>query len=62
MQKAEALIEKLDGEIAELNETLQSEDVVSDFEKLTELTEMLEQKQIELEKAYENWEALTSQD
>lgn len=62
LQKAEALIEKLDGEIAELNETLQSEDVVSDFEKLTELTEMLEQKQIELEKAYENWEALTSQD
>lgn len=60
-KKAEALIEKLDGEIAELNETLQSEDVVSDYEKLTELTATLEEKQLELEKAYENWEQLTAE-
>ncbi len=61
IKKAEQLIEKLDSEIAEINETLQSEEVVSDYEKLTELTAELESKQSELEKAYENWEELSSE-
>lgn len=60
IKKAEELIERLDEEIAVLNDELQKDEVVSDFEKLTELTNELEKKQSELEKAYENWEALTS--
>ena len=61
IKKAEALIETLDGEIEELNNLLQSDEVVSDYEKLTELTQKLEEKQSELEKAYESWEELTSE-
>lgn len=61
IKKAEALIESLDGEIAELNNQLQSDEVVSDYEKLTELTAELEQKHKALEEAYENWEKLTSE-
>ena len=61
IKKAEALIETLDGEIEELNNLLQSDEVVSDYEKLTELTQQLEEKQSELEKAYESWEELTSE-
>lgn len=60
IKKAEQLIETLDLEIAGLNDELQNDEVVSDFEKLTELTEKLEEKQSELEKAYENWEELTA--
>ncbi len=60
IKKAEQLIETLDLEIAGLNDELQKDEVVSDFEKLTELTEKLEEKQSELEKAYENWEELTA--
>lgn len=61
IKKAEQLIETLDLEIAGLNDELQKDEVVSDFEKLTELTEKLEEKQSELEKAYENWEELTAE-
>lgn len=60
IKKAEQLIETLDLEIAGLNDELQKDEVVSDFEKLTELTEKLEEKQSELEKAYEIWEELTA--
>lgn len=62
IKKAEELIETLDGEIAELNEQLQSDEVVSDYEKLTELTAELEQKHKALEEAYETWEELTAED
>lgn len=58
IKKAEELIERLDAEIAELNEQLQKDEVVSDFEKLTEITGKLEEKQAELDNAYENWEEL----
>jgi ATP-binding cassette subfamily F protein 3 len=61
IKKAEQLIETLDLEIAGLNDELQKDEVVSDFEKLTELTEKLEEKQSELEKAYEIWEELTAE-
>jgi ATP-binding cassette subfamily F protein 3 len=61
IKKAEQLIETLDLEIAGLNDELQKDEVVSDFEKLTELTEKLEEKHSELEKAYENWEELTAE-
>lgn len=61
IKKAEQLIETLELEIAGLNDELQKDEVVSDFEKLTELTEKLEEKQSELEKAYEIWEELTAE-
>lgn len=61
INKAERLIEALDEEIAELNEELSKDEVASDFEKLTEFTKALEEKQSALEKAYENWEELTAQ-
>ncbi len=61
IKKAEQLIETLDLEIAGLNDELQKDEVVSDFEKLTELTEKLEEKQSELEKAYEIWGELTAE-
>ncbi len=62
IMKAEKLIESLDAEIAGLNEKLQSDEVVSDYEKLTEITAELEEKHKELENAYEVWEELTSED
>jgi ATP-binding cassette subfamily F protein 3 len=62
IMKAEKLIESLDAEIAGLNEKLQSDEVVSDYEKLTEITAELEEKHKELENAYEVWEELTSEE
>lgn len=61
IKKAEELVEALEGEIEALNAELEKDEVVSDFEKLTELTQTLEGKQLELDKAYENWEALNLQ-
>ncbi len=61
IKKAEQLVETLEVEIEALNAELEKDEVVSDFEKLTELTQALEEKQLELDKAYENWEALNLQ-
>ena len=62
IKKLEKLIETLDLEIEELNNMLQSDETASDYNKLMELTQALEQKQNELEKAYEDWDALTAEE
>lgn len=58
IKKAEELINSLDEEIEELNRLLSSDEVISDYEKLLELTADLETKESELEKAYEELEGL----
>ena len=58
IKKAEKKIEELDEEIAVLSERISSEEVAADYEKLLELTELLEAKQTELDQTYAEWERL----
>ena len=58
IRKAEELIEELDAKIAETEALLASEEVISDYEKLVELTEILNNLQKQQEEAYEAWESL----
>lgn len=58
INKLEEKINTLDEEIAELNTQLSSDEVISDYEKLLELTAELERKQNELEEAYEQLDEL----
>jgi len=58
IKKAEELIEELDVKIAETEDKLSSEEVISDYEKLVELTEILNSLQKQQEEAYEAWESL----
>ncbi len=58
IKKAEDLIEELDIKIAETEDKLSSEEVISDYEKLVELTEILNSLQKQQEEAYEAWESL----
>ena len=60
IKKLEKLIENLDMEIENLNKEIQCDDTASDYNKLMELSEKLEEKQNELEKAYEDWESLNA--
>lgn len=57
--KVEKRIEELDAEIEEINSKLASDEIISDYEKVIELTNLLEEKQSELELAYETWEELS---
>lgn len=59
IKKTEEQIEKLDEEIAVINEQLQQSEVISNYEKLMELTDELEQKQSLQERLYEFWEELS---
>lgn len=58
IRKAEALIEELDQKIAETESMLTSEEVISDYGKLLELTKVLNNLQKQQEEAYEQWESL----
>ncbi len=58
IKKTEALINSLDEEIEKLNRLLSSDEVISDYEKLLELTADLETKESELETAYEDLDKL----
>ena len=58
LKKAEAEIERLDSEIEHTQNLLTSEEVASDYERLLELTNQLEQLQAEQEAQYEIWEEL----
>lgn len=58
IRKCEELIEELDAKIAETETLLASEEVISNYEKLLELTNTLEALQKEQEEAYEQWESL----
>ena len=60
IHKTEEKINILDDKINKLNEMISSGEVVSDYEKLLELTAELEAKQAELEKAYELWVELNN--
>lgn len=59
LSKAEAEIERLDGEIEKTQALLSSEEVAADYEKLIELTNRLEQLQKEQEEQYLIWEELS---
>lgn len=58
IRKAEELIEELDAKIAETETLLASEEVISNYEKLLELTNTLEALQKKQEEAFEQWESL----
>lgn len=60
LKKAEAEIERLDEEIAKTQELLASEEVAADYEKLMELSKLLEDLQKQQEEQYEIWEELES--
>ena len=60
LKKAEAEIERLDEEIAKTQELLSSEEVAADYEKLMELSKLLEDLQKQQEEQYEIWEKLES--
>ena len=60
LKKAEAEIERLDEEIAKTQELLSSEEVAADYEKLMELSKLLENLQKQQEEQYEIWEELES--
>ncbi|WP_294909654.1 ABC-F family ATP-binding cassette domain-containing protein [uncultured Ruminococcus sp.] len=59
LNKAEAEIERLDGEIEKTQTLLSSEEVVADYEKLIELTNKLDQLRQEQEEQYLIWEELS---
>ena len=56
--RAEQDIERLEGEVDELQTELAKEEVQSDYEQLMQLTQMLEEKQRELESLYDLWAEL----
>ena len=58
LKKAEEEIERLDGEIAKLQELLATEEVAADYERLLELSAKLEDLQKEQEEQYAIWEEL----
>ena len=60
LKKAEAEIERLDEAIAKTQELLSSEEVAADYEKLMELSKLLEDLQKQQEEQYEIWEELES--
>lgn len=60
LKKAEAEIERLDEEIAKTQELLSSEEVAADYEKLMQLSKLLEDLQKQQEEQYEIWEGLES--
>lgn len=60
LKKAEAEIERLDEEIAKTQGLLSSEEVAADYEKLMELSKLLEDLQKQQEEQYEIWEELES--
>lgn len=60
LKKAETEIERLDEEIAKTQELLSSEEVAADYEKLMELSKLLEDLQKQQEEQYEIWEGLES--
>ena len=60
LKKAEAEIERLDEEIAKTQELLSSKEVAADYEKLMELSKLLEDLQKQQEEQYEIWEELES--
>ncbi len=59
LKKAEEEIERLDAEIERTQALLSSDEVAADYEKLIELTKLLEKLQQEQEVQYQIWEKLS---
>lgn len=60
LKKAEAEIERLDAEIEKTQQMLSSDETAADYEKLMELSTLLEDLQKQQEEQYEIWEELES--
>ena len=61
LTKCENRIAELEGEIESLHTQMNNESVMSDYEKLSEITALLESNQSELDELYEKWEELSTQ-
>lgn len=61
LRKTEEQIEQIEAEIAEINEKLQSDEVIADYEKLMALTDELEEKQSLQDELMELWEELSEE-
>jgi len=59
LRKTEEQIEQIEAEIDEINEKLQSDEVIADYEKLMALTDELEEKQALQDELMELWEELS---
>ena len=62
IRELEKLVEQLDGEIAEIEETLQNPgDLASDYQKMEELCTMLEEKKNQQSEAMDEWMELSEE-
>ena len=61
LTKCENRIAELEEEIESLHTQMSDESVMSDYEKLSEITALLESNQSELDELYEKWEELSIQ-
>ena len=61
LTKCENRIAELEEEIESLHTQMSDESVMSDYEKLSEITALLESNQSELDELYEKWEELSTQ-
>ena len=61
LKKTEAKIEEIEGEITILQEEIAAPDIASDFTKLKEKCDLLEEKEAILNELYEKWEELSAQ-
>ncbi len=61
LTKCENRIAELEEEIESLHTQMNNESVMSDYEKLSEITALLESNQAELDELYEKWEELSTQ-
>lgn len=61
LNKCENRIAELEERIEELHAQMNDESVMSDYEKLSEITSLLESNQAELDSLYEKWEELSEQ-
>lgn len=57
--RCEAQIEELDGKIKQLEESLQLPENVSDYQKILEITSLLEETRIQQQSLTEEWESLS---
>ncbi len=61
LAKCEARISELEEEIENLHARMNDDDVMSDYEKLSQITLQLEISQIELDECYEKWAELSEE-
>ena len=61
IKKVEQAIQKLEEELENLQSQLQDEEIINDYVKYNELTDLISQKEEELETTMEQWEELSLQ-